>query len=139
MATLLQEAAADWWVALLKERHGSHPADYLEMSVLLQKRFGSTTRVDRARAALRNIKQGQSESVRAFSTRFEALLAKLPAFDKDWAKTQYIWGLHQRVAELVVIADPCDLHAAIHQAEKIEMARDSVSGANQGQKSSAWN
>ena len=52
MATLLQEAAADWWTALLKERHGSRPADYLEMSVLLQKRFGSTTRVDRARAAL---------------------------------------------------------------------------------------
>ena len=95
--------------------------------------------MDRARAALRNIKQGQSESVCAFSTRFEALLAKLPTFDKDWAKTQYIWGLHQRVAELVVIADPGDLHAAIHQAEKIEMARDSVSGANQGQKSSAWN
>ena len=58
MATLLQEAAADWWTALLKERHGSRPADFLEMSVLLQKRFGSTTRVDRVRAALRNIKQG---------------------------------------------------------------------------------
>ena len=58
MATLLQEAAADWWTALLKERHGVRPADFVEMSVLLQKRFGSTTRVDRARAALRNIKQG---------------------------------------------------------------------------------
>ena len=138
MATLLQEAAADWWVALLKERHGSRPADYLEMSVLLQKRFGSTTRVDRARAALRNIKQGQTESVRSFSTRFEALLAKLPTFDKEWAKTQYIWGLHQRVAELVVIAEPGDLHAAIHQAEKIEMARGTVSGNVQSQQSGSW-
>ena len=46
--------------------------------------------------------------------RFEALLSKLPTFDKDWAKTQYIWGLHQCVAELVVIAEPGDLHAAIH-------------------------
>ena len=139
MATLLQEAAADWWTALLKERHGSRPADFLEMSVLLQKRFGSTTRVDRARAALRNIKQGQSESVRSFSTRFEALLAKLPTFDKDWAKTQYIWGLHQKVAELVVIAEPGDLHAAIHQAEKIEMARGTVSGNTQNQTSGSWN
>ena len=102
------------------------PQTYLEMSALLQKRFGSTTRVDRARAALRNIKQGQAESVRSFSTRFEALLAKLPTFDHDWAKTQYIWGLHQRVAELVVIAEPSDLHAAIHQAEKIEMARGTI-------------
>ena len=123
---------------MLKERHGSRPADYLEMSVLLQKRFGSTTRVDRARAALRNIKQGQSETVRSFSTRFEALLAKLPTFDKDWAKTQYIWGLHQRVAELVVIAEPGDLHAAIHQAEKIEMARGTVIGTTQSQQSGSW-
>ena len=61
MATLLEEAAVEWWAALLKERHGVRPNDFVEMSVLLQKRFGSITRVDRARAALRNIKQGQNE------------------------------------------------------------------------------
>ena len=133
MATLLQEAAADWWTALLKERHGVRPADFVEMSVLLQKRFGSTTRVDRARAALRNIKQGQNEATRSYSTRFEALLAKLPTFDKEWAKTQYIWGLHPRTAELVIIADPKDLHSAIHQAEKIEMARGAVSAGQTSQ------
>ena len=49
MATLLQDAAADWWAALIKERGGSRPVDYGEMSALMQKRFGSTTRVDRAR------------------------------------------------------------------------------------------
>ena len=85
MATLLQDAAADWWTALLKERHGSRPTDYSEMSALLRKRFGSSTRVDRARAALLNIKQLQTETVRTYSTRFEALLAKLPTFDNDWA------------------------------------------------------
>ena len=98
------------------------------MAVLLQKRFGSTTRVDRARAELRNIKQGQSKSVRSYSTHFEALLAKLPSFDAEWAKTQFIWGLHQRVAELVVIAKPDDLRAAINHAEHIEMARNFASG-----------
>ena len=65
-------------------------------------------------------------------------MAKLPTFDKEWAKTQYIWGLHQKVAELVVIADPGDLHAAIHQAEKIEMARGTVSGNMQSQQSGSW-
>ena len=134
-ATLLQDAAADWWMALLKERSGVRPADFPEMAVLLQKRFGSTTRVDRARADLRNIKQGQAESVRAYSTRFEALLSKLPSFDAEWAKTQFIWGLHQRVAELVVIAKPGDLHAAINHAEHIEMARNFASGNIPGQKS----
>ena len=137
MATLLQDAAADWWTALLKERHGSRPADFTEMSALLRKRFGSSTRVDRARAALRNIKQLQTETVRAYSTRFEALLAKLPTFDNDWAKSQYIWGLNQRVAELVVIAEPTDLQAAILKAEKVEMARGTISG-NQGQSSGGW-
>ena len=65
-------------------------------------------------------------------------MAKLPTFDQDWAKTQYIWGLHQRVAELVVIAEPSDLHAAIHQAEKIEMARGTISGNVQSQQSGSW-
>ena len=133
-ATLLQEAAADWWMALLKERHGARPANLPRNAGLLQRRFGSTTRVDRARAELRNIKQGQAESVRSYSTRFEALLSKLPSFDAEWAKTQFIWGLHQRVAELVVIAKPGDLAAAINQAEHIEMARNFASGNIPSQK-----
>ena len=119
-ATLLQEAAADWWVALLRERYGLRPEDFQEFAVLLEKRFGSSTRVDRARAALRDIRQGQTETVRSYSTRFEALLGKLPSFDQDWAKTQFIWGLHSRVAELVTIAGPADLHLAIRKAEEIE-------------------
>ena len=137
MATLLQDAAGDWWTALLKERHGSRPADYVEMSALLRKRFRSSTRVDRARIALRNIKQSTNENVCAYSTRFESLLSKLPSFDAEWAKSQYIWGLNQRVAELVVIAEPANLQAAILKAEKIEMARGTVSG-NQGQTSGVW-
>ena len=133
-ATLLQEAAADWWMALLRERAGRRPDDWAEFTVLLAKRFGSNTRVDRARAELRNIRQGQSETVRSYSTRFESLLGKLPTFDREWARTQFIWGLHQRVAELVTIASPSDLHAAINHAEKVEMARSFAASGQQGQK-----
>ena len=133
MATLLQDAAADWWASLLKERHGVRPLDFFEMTNLLQRRFGSTTRVDRARAELRNIKQGQSEGVRSYSTRFEGLLAKLPTFDQEWAKSQFVWGLHQRVAELVVISNPRTLREAINQAENIEMARSQVAAGHQQQ------
>ena len=57
-ATLLQEAAADWWAALLRERYGERLEDFQEFPLLLGKRFGSSTWVDRARAALRDIKQG---------------------------------------------------------------------------------
>ena len=86
--------------------------------------------MDRARAALRDIRQGQSETARAYSTRFEALLGKLPSFDQDWAKTQFIWGFHSRVAELqiVMITGPADLHLAIRKAEEIEMAQNLASG-----------
>ena len=38
----------------------------------------------------------------------------------------------------MVIAEPSDLHAAIHQAEKIEMARGTVSGNVQSQQSGSW-
>ena len=71
-ATLLKDAAADWWVALLQEHYGLRPEDFQEFAVLLEKRFGSSTRVDRARAALRDIRQGQAETMRAYSTRLRA-------------------------------------------------------------------
>ena len=91
----------------------------------LEKRFGSSTRVDRARAALRDIRQGQSEDVRAFSTRFEGLLGKLPSWDQDWAKTQFIWGLHTRASlNWLPYPGPADLAQAIRKAEEVEMARN---------------
>ena len=133
-ATLLQEATTNWWVALLRECYGERPEDFPEFVVLLEKRFGSSTRVDCARAALRDIEQGQAETVRAYLTRFEALLGKLPTFNQDWAKTQFIWGSHIRVAELVTISRPTDLHLAIRKAEEIEMARTLASRGQTGQK-----
>ena len=89
-ATLLQDAASDWWHSLLKTRGGMRPRNFVEFADLPGQRFGSSNRVNRARAELRNIRQGQSETVRAYSTRFEALLGKLPSWDQDWAKTQFI-------------------------------------------------
>ena len=133
-ATLLQEAAADWWVTLLRENYGERPADFQEFAVRLEKRFGSSTRVDQARVALRDIRQGHAENVRAYSTRFEGLLGKLPSWDQDWAKTQFIWGLHSRVAELVMILSPADLAQAIWNAEEVEMARNLSSGGQTTQK-----
>ena len=139
-ATLLQDAASNWWHSLLKTRGGLRPRNFVEFADLLGRRFGSSTRVDRARAELRNIRQGQSESVRAYSTRFEALLGKLPSWDADWAKTQFIWGLHGRVAELVTIASPADLFSAIRKAEQVEMARSFayMGGAQQQPRGFGW-
>ena len=63
VATLLQKVVANWWVALLRERYGLRPEDFQEFAGLLEKRFGSSTRVDRARSALSDIRQGQIETV----------------------------------------------------------------------------
>ena len=61
-------------------------------------------------------------------------MGKLPSFDQDWAETQFIWGLHMRVAELVTILGPTDLVRAIHKAEEVAMGRSrgkSVPGAQE--------
>ena len=45
-ATLLQDAASDWWHSLLKTRGGMRPRNFVEFADLLGQRFGSSTRVD---------------------------------------------------------------------------------------------
>ena len=72
--------------------------------------------------------------MRAHSTRFDALLGKLPSFDQDYAKTQFMWGLHLHVAKLVTIAEPTDLHLVIRKAEEIEMAQNLALGCQAIQK-----
>ena len=49
VATLLQEAAGDWWVALLCEHYGICPEDFQEFAILLERRFGSSTRAQHSR------------------------------------------------------------------------------------------
>ena len=101
------------------------------MAAVLQRRFGSANRVDRARAALHRIKQQQNETVRSYALRFESLLAKLPNVDGEWAKTQFTWGLHARIAKLVIMSEATDLHQAILQAEKLEMTQGNKFGQPQ--------
>ena len=104
----------------MRERYGIYPKDFQEFAILLERRFGSSTRVDRARATLCDIRQGQIETTRAYSTRFEALLGKLPSFDQYWAKTQFVWGLHSCVTKLGTVVGPADLHLAIFKVEEID-------------------
>ena len=126
VSTLLQGAAIDWWVALLHERGGRRPQHFEDLAALLEQRFGSTNRVIRARAALRNIQQDHSEGVRNYSTRFEELLGKLPTYDEEWARSQFVWGLHGEIAAMVVIAAPTTLASAIEIAERVEMTRNAA-------------
>ena len=89
---------------------------------------------------LRTIRQGPSETVHAYSTHFETLLGKLPSWDADWAKSQFIWGLHGRVAKLVTIVSPGNLFSAIRKAEQVELACQFAysSGAQQQARGTGW-
>ena len=134
MATLLLDAAVDWWVGLLKESGGQWPRDFQMMSTLLKQQFSSGTRIDRARGELRFICQGEKETVHAFSYRYTALLEKLPSYDSDWAVSQFIWGLSPKTTELVMMNRPKTLPEAIQKANDIEMARQAANfGRPQGQ------
>ena len=126
VSTLLQDAAIDWWVALLQERRGKRPKNFEEFAALLEQRFGSTNRVVRARAALRTIQQDRSEGVRSYSARFEELLGKLPSYDDEWAKSQFVWGMQGEIGEMVAIAAPSTLAEAISTAEQVELAKNTV-------------
>ena len=138
VSTLLQGAAIDWWVALLRERGGRRPRHFEELAALLEQRFGSTNRVIRARAALRNIQQDHFASVRNYATRFEEYLGKLPHYDEEWAKSKFIGGLHGGIASMVYITGPTTLASAIEIAERVEMARNAAKmGDTQGQSNDA--
>ena len=126
VSTLLQGAAIDWWVTLLRERGGRRPRHFDELAALLERRFGSTNRVIRARAALRNIQQDHSEGVRRYATRFEEYLGKLPHYDEEWAKSQFLGGLHGGIASMVYMTGPTTLTSAIESAERVEMARNAA-------------
>lgn len=126
MSTLLQEAAIDWWVTLLREQRGKRPGTFEEFATLLEQHFGSSNRVIRARAALRVLEQDRTEGVRSYSTRFAELLGKLPSYDEEWTKSQFVWGLHREIAEMVVITAPDDLATAMQIAEQVELATNSA-------------
>ena len=90
--------------------------------------------MDRAWAELRFIRQGEKESMHAFSCCYTALLQKLPSYDADWAVSQFIWGLSPKTAELVMMNRPKTLAEAIQKANDIEMAHQAANfGRPQGQ------
>ena len=121
-ATLLLDAAADWWTGLLKENGGQRPRSFQILSTLLKQRFQSSTRVDKVRAELWFVKQGDKELIHAYSCKFTALLQKLPSYDVDWAISQYIWGLSPNTVELVMMNRPATLATALQRANDIELA-----------------
>ena len=71
------------------------------LAVALYNRFSSTTKADQAYSALMSICQGKNESAHDFSLRFEAVLDKIPTYDKTWVRNLFVLGLHANVAHVV--------------------------------------
>ena len=74
LVLMLQGFARDWWEAEVASHHGRHPATIAEMKMLLKDAFSSPLRERRARAEIRNLRQGQSEDYREYAARYKSLL-----------------------------------------------------------------
>ena len=137
--TLFQEYARDWWDAFMLENAGVRPGTLNELLFHLRQRFASPLQEKMTRKEIRQLKQG-SQSVRAMSAKFSALLCKLPTYDDGWALDLYQNALNPRIAQLVAMQRPRDLSDAIDIAENVDMAQtttpswDKKAGQNFGQK-----
>ena len=69
-----------------------------------------------------SLRQGKNESAHDFSLRFEAVLDKIPAYDKSWVKNLFVWGLHASLAQQVNMKNPTTLNRAMQLAKRADVA-----------------
>ena len=109
----------------VQKRGGRRPQHFEELAALLEQRFGSTNRVIRARAGLRNIQQDHSEDVRSYSIRFaESFGETPPLMMKNGLRSQFIVGPTWRdCIHGGTSTGPTTLTSAIEVAEQVEITR----------------
>ena len=115
LVLMLQGFARDWWEAEIKAAHGRYPATIEEMKMLLRAAFSSPLRERKARAEIRNLRQGQGEDYREYAARFKSLLARLPpgSYSDAIAMDDWIFGLTPPYGERVMALKPKTLNEAI--------------------------
>ena len=115
LVLMLQGFARDWWEAEVKAAHGRYPASIEEMKMLLRAAFSSPLRERKARAEIRNLRQGQGEDYREYAARYKSLLARLPpgSYSDAVAMDDWIFGLTPPYGERVMALKPRTLNEAI--------------------------
>ena len=124
LVLMLQGFARDWWEAEVKASHGRYPATIEEMKMLLRAAFSSPLRERKARAEIRNLRQGQGEDYREYAARFKSLLARLPpgSYSDAVAMDDWIFGLTPPYGERVMALKPKTLNEAIATMGELDIA-----------------
>ena len=141
LVLMLQGFARDWWEAEVKSSHGRYPGTIEEMKMLLRAAFSSPLRERKARAEIRNLRQGQGEDYREYAARYKSLLARLPpgSYSDAVAMDDWIFGLTPPYGERVMALKPKTLNEAIATMGELDIAHQFCrrdGGRSQGKTSS---
>ena len=124
LVLMLKDFARDWWEAEIKASHGRYPATIEEMKMLLKAAFSNPLRERKARAEIRNLRQGQGEDYREYAARYKSLLARLPpgSYSDAVAMDDWIFGLSPPYGERVMALKPKTLNEAIALMGELDIA-----------------
>jgi hypothetical protein len=133
----MQGHARDWWDAEVSSAHGQVPGTIEEMKVLLRSAFSSPLRERKARAEIRNLRQGSGEDYREYAARYKSLLSRLPpgSYSDAVTKDDWIFGLTPPFGERVMALKPKTLNEAIAMMGELDIAHQFCrrdGGKNQG-------
>ena len=97
-------------------------------------RFGTSIRIEKARAGLYRLKQDKM-TVLQYAHLFESYLAQLGDYDESHYLAHFIFGLRPEIMRGVYIQQPETLPAAKNMAEKLELTHLATSERREHTKS----
>ena len=101
------------------------PGDWTTLRQAMLKRFGSSIRVEKARAGIYQLRQDKM-SVLQYAEAFESFLARIEDFDESQYLVQFIFGLRPEISRLVYLQQPASILAAKEMAERLELTHQAT-------------
>ena len=123
IVSLLRGAAYEWYMQY--ETCTGCPGDWTTMRQAMLKRFGSSIRVEKARAGIYQLRQDKM-TVLQYADAFESFLAQIEDFDESQYLIQFIFGLRPEISRLVYPQQPASILAAKEMAERLELTHQAA-------------
>ena len=123
IVSLLRGAAYEWYMQY--ETRTGCPGDWTTLRQAMLKRFGSSIRVEKARAGIYQLRQDKM-TVLQYADAFESFLAQIEDFDESQYLIQFIFGLRPEISRLVYLQQPASLLAAKEMAERLELTHQAT-------------
>lgn len=120
-ATLLRDAAADWWrgVSIAVAAQNRQPVqDWDDFKQQITKHFQPIDEEDFARQQIRTVKQ--SGGIREYVVKFQNLILQIPTMDERSRVDAFTAGLHVDARRWVKLQDPRTLEDAMSIAERYQ-------------------